>query len=156
EVNPEAKEYTWTNNVVETRIDYIWVSEDLSSGLMDAEIREVEIFTGSDHKAVTAKLLLNRLIGRKGLAKIKRNGSFRYKFLFDETQEEDWDVFREALWMSLKEKNKIRNFLNREMIGYKEDFLDEIWDTVEGCLLKAARIAIPRKKVWNNLSERKE
>jgi len=156
EVNPEMREYSWTNNVTETRIDYIWASEGLSSGLVDARIQEVEIFTGSDHKVVTAKILLNRLIGKKSIAKIKRNGSFRYKFLFEEMQEEDWEVFREALWTSLKKKSKIMKFLDTEVKDCKEGLLDETWDIVERGLLEAARIAIPRKKVWNNVSHRKE
>ena len=134
------REYSWTNNITETRIDYIWVSEGLFSELVDARIQEVEVFTGSDHKVVTAKILLNRLIGRKSIAKIKRNGSFRYKFLFEEVQEEDWEVFREALWTSLRKKSKIMKFLNMEVKDCKEGLLDEIWDIVEGGLLEVAKL----------------
>ena len=54
-MHPTCQKYTWSNEEAATRIDYIWVSEGLASGLQKAENKEAEEVTESDHKIIRAE-----------------------------------------------------------------------------------------------------
>src|SRR6185295_6622656 len=56
EMHPTRQEYTWPSKEAVTRVDYIWVSERLASGLQEEEIEDVEEITESDHKIVIAEI----------------------------------------------------------------------------------------------------
>jgi len=56
DLNPTSQQYTWSNGEAATRIDYIWISDGLVSGLRKAEVEEVEEITESDHKIVIAEI----------------------------------------------------------------------------------------------------
>jgi len=59
--NPRSKEFSWTNGESSTRIDQIWMTEELESGLIDAEIQDMSNCTNSDHSAAVARLELNHI-----------------------------------------------------------------------------------------------
>src|SRR5277367_1564087 len=68
-LNPEKKEYTWTNNCdtenqnnICTRIDFIWTSYNLHLDIVQAEICEPELILKSDHKIVYALLDVSYII----------------------------------------------------------------------------------------------
>ena len=56
DMHPTSQEYTWTNGEAATRINYIWISEDLASGLQKAEIEKAEGITKSDHKIIRTEI----------------------------------------------------------------------------------------------------
>ncbi|CAG8844006.1 613_t:CDS:2, partial [Gigaspora margarita] len=47
--NYESKKFTWSNGYIATRIDQIWISENLKDRIEKVEIEEIETITGSDH-----------------------------------------------------------------------------------------------------------
>ncbi|CAG8656433.1 7712_t:CDS:2, partial [Paraglomus occultum] len=55
-----------------SRIDYIWITEELANGLRDAKVQEIDTCTNSDHKAVIAKIDLSHLITPYSATEIKR------------------------------------------------------------------------------------
>src|ERR1043165_7654942 len=69
-----SQEYTWSSKEAATRINYIWVSEELASGLQKANIKETEEITESDHKIVTAEICIRHMIGKNSMAEVKRKG----------------------------------------------------------------------------------
>jgi exonuclease III len=56
DMHPTSQEFTWSNGEAATRIDYIWISEELASGLQKAEIEDAEKITESDHKIVKTEI----------------------------------------------------------------------------------------------------
>ena len=57
-LHPYKKAFTRTNNVVESRIDYIWLSKDLARGLLFCDIISADLITNSDHAIVLAKFAI--------------------------------------------------------------------------------------------------
>ena len=70
--NPRSKEFSWTNGESSTRIDQIWMTEKLASGLIDAEIQNMSNCTNSDHGAAVAKLELNHITAWHKVSKLKK------------------------------------------------------------------------------------
>ena len=96
EMHPTSQRYTWSNEEAATRIDYIWVSEGLASGLQKAEIKEVEEITESDHKIVVAEIWMKHLIAKNSEAKVKRKKQTRVVYLYYQLKAEDWEIMRKS------------------------------------------------------------
>ncbi|CAG8671404.1 8608_t:CDS:2, partial [Paraglomus occultum] len=56
DMHPTCQKFTWSNKEAATRINYIWVSEELASGLQKAEIEEAEGITESNHEIIRAEI----------------------------------------------------------------------------------------------------
>ena len=54
---PTFKKFTRSNEIVKSRIDYIWISNELGKGLLQCDIIEADNITNSNYSLVTAKLL---------------------------------------------------------------------------------------------------
>ena len=87
--NPEAREYSWSGHGTESRIDYIWLSEDLANGLSESEIQNMDVCTSSDHNAVLAKIELGHLIRPYSAAEVRKEKQERTVFLYNETSKEN-------------------------------------------------------------------
>ena len=55
-LHPNQKEFTWSNNISKSRIDQIWVSENLVTGLKESTIEDMISYTSSDHQFVLATI----------------------------------------------------------------------------------------------------
>ena len=88
-LNPESKEFSWSSRNLGSRIDQIWITEELADGLYEAEIQEIDVYTNSNHKAAVAKMNLNHLIEVYRAAEIKRANHQRTIFLCEEATKED-------------------------------------------------------------------
>ena len=71
-IHPDKREFTWSNKISSSRIDYIWVSRVLGQCIMSCETVNAEFITESDHKIVVTKLGTGISQRRKALAKEKR------------------------------------------------------------------------------------
>jgi hypothetical protein len=96
-MHPISQNYTWSNREAATRIDYIWVSEELALGLQRANIEETEGITESDHKIITAEIWIKHIIGRSSKAEIKRKGQSRTLYLYNQTKPENWENYAQEL-----------------------------------------------------------
>ena len=56
-LHPHEKKFSRLNALVNSRIDYIWVSKELGSGLIHSDIIEADTITGSDHSIVVTTML---------------------------------------------------------------------------------------------------
>ncbi|CAG8660891.1 46397_t:CDS:2 [Gigaspora margarita] len=61
----DVKDFTWTNGLVETRINLIWISDDLLANITSTEIQDIRMYAESDHKIVTAQIRLEYLLEHK-------------------------------------------------------------------------------------------
>ena len=108
-VNPEAREYSWSGRGSESRIDYIWLSEELTNGLYEAEIQKMDVCTSSDHDAVLAKIELGHLIRPYSAAEIRKEKQERTVFLYNEARKENWESYRKDLEKMLEKKISIQD-----------------------------------------------
>ena len=83
-INPEARVFSWSGRGSESRIDYIWLTEELANGLYESEIQEMDVCTGSDHNAVLAKMELGHLVRPYSAAEIRKEKHERTVFLYNE------------------------------------------------------------------------
>jgi exonuclease III len=87
--NPELRGFTWTGNDIQTRIDQIWITEDLQLGLEQAEIVDAEYITSSDHNIVCAMLMFEHLIQTHSVAEMKKKDITRTIYLYDKATKEN-------------------------------------------------------------------
>ena len=107
-INPESKEVSWSSRGSGSRIDYIWITEELANGLYEAEIQLMDICTNSDHNAVVAKIELDHLITPYSAAKIRKENMKRTVIMYDKATKEDWDNYRQNLDKQLEKKISIQ------------------------------------------------
>src|SRR2546429_7760391 len=57
-LHPNRREFTWNNrndsNLIETRIDYIWVFNNWAGDILYSTIEDIKEITSSDHNIVLA------------------------------------------------------------------------------------------------------
>jgi hypothetical protein len=155
-MHPTSQEYTWSNKEAATRIDYIWVSEELALGLQKANIEETEEITESDHKIITAEIWIKHMMGKNGKAEIKKKGQSRTLYLYDQAKPEDWENYAQELQKRLETKGSLKN-IRTEVQDEKEQLnkINNIWDTIEEAIITAANKHIPKKKVYNTMANRR-
>ena len=88
-VNPDLMKYSWSGQGVETRIDQIWVSEDLKYGVLAADIVEADTITASDHAIVTANITMKHVVQLHSAAAERKKEISRNIYLYDEATKED-------------------------------------------------------------------
>ena len=156
-IYPRTKRFTWTNGDTSTRIDQIWVSEELAQGLFDAEIQEMDVYTNSDHEAMIARIDLKHLSASQSAAACKRSKQTRTVFLCDKASEENWENYRKQIDSLLKKSTSIAKMLRKTQQQREESpELDELWDDISKAILAAARCNLPKKKVCNTVQNKKK
>jgi hypothetical protein len=155
-MHPTEQRYTWSNSETATRIDYIWVSEGLVSGLQKAEIEDIEEITESDHKIVTAEIWIRHMTAKNSKAEVKRKGQSRTIYLYDKTKEEEWESYAQEIQKRLEIKETLRN-IQKEEQEEKEKIrkINKIWDIIEEAIITAANKHIPKKKIYNTMINRR-
>jgi hypothetical protein len=157
-VNPKQQEFSWSRGEVSSRIDFIWLANELTSGLFESEMQDMDICTHSDHKAVTAKLVLDYLVVPSSAAKVRRSGQKRTVFLYDKATKDDWDDYRAELERRLCGKvniaeinNSSRSDRNRE----EEQVMNNWWDQISNGILTAAKRTLPKKRIDNTMPNKR-
>ena len=153
-LNPRARKYTWSNGHTSTRIDQIWLSENLMSKALKADIIEMGTVTGSDHELPIVEILLDRSNCADLNCRAGQTSSSRMVWKLDKATKENWDNYRTALWNKIK-KNLPQWLLKDEQT--KESYqvpeqrvcIDQLWDIIEAAIWKAAIETLPKKKVQN-------
>jgi len=144
------------NSETATRIDYIWISEGLASGLQKADIEDIEEISESDHKIVTAEIWIRHMIAKSSKAEVKRKTQSRTIYLYDKAKEENWERYAQELQKRLEIKETLRNIRRGEQ-EEKEKIqkINKIWDVIEEAIITAANKHIPKKKVFNTIVNRR-
>jgi exonuclease III len=145
-VHPYEKKFTRMNSIVNSRIDYIWVSRKLGQGLMYCDITEASTITNSDHAIVVTKLVTGIMKRTRTQACNKRLKGKQWAFQLNKANEENWEEYKSTLDSMLKEKLKSRKV---EEHRWSEELqnIDELWDLIATSITRSAKIALPGKKV---------
>ena len=157
DLNPIGQQFTWSNGEAATRIDYIWISDGLVSGLQKAEVEEVEDITESDHKIITAEIWIKHIIAVKSKAEIKKKRQSRTIYLYDQAKLEDWENYAQELQKRLETKEVLKDIHKKEQNEKrKAEKINNIWDIIEEAIITAANKHIPKKKVFNTINNRRK
>jgi len=150
------QQYTWSNEEAATRIDYIWVSDRLATGLQKAEIEEAEEITESDHKIVKAEIWIKHVMAEKSEAEVKRKKQSRTLYLYDQAKTEDWENYAQELQKRLDFKETLKNIQKEEQDeNERVNKINNIWDVIEEAIITAASKHIPKKKIYNTITNRR-
>ena len=84
------------------------------------------IETGSDHRLVTADVLLDHLDFRDSLVQIKRKGVKRTIFLYDKATEENWNDYKNKLQHLLKKRLDKKLWLKKLLENNNEESINNI------------------------------
>ncbi|CAG8605260.1 35621_t:CDS:1 [Gigaspora margarita] len=88
-INLHKKKYTWQKDNSASRIDYVWLEEEFQNIIIKAEIKDISILTGSDHKLVWVEIETSAILNYGKLRKKEGKGLIRRVFLYHKTMEEN-------------------------------------------------------------------
>ena len=96
---PHNRAYTWfsADKSRASRIDYIWCSPNLDRFLIDANIKDSNLVTDSDHLITYAAFDCSTLIRNHNCTKARSNTHPRKIFYYDQMDQDKWDQFQEYL-----------------------------------------------------------
>src|ERR1043165_5850740 len=155
-MHPTNQEYTWSNGEAATRIDYIWISEGLASGLQKAEIEEAEEVTESDHKIIRAEIWIKHMIAPNSKAEVRKRRQSRTLYLYDQAKEENWESYAQELQKRLEIKGTLKLIKEIRQCNKEEtDRMNSIWNIIEEAIITAASKHLPKKKIYNTVLNRR-
>src|ERR1043165_3950608 len=155
-MHPTNQEYTWSNGEATTRIDYIWISEGLASGLQKAEIEEAEEVTKSDQKIIRAEIWIKHMIALNSKTEVRKRRQSRTLYLYDQAKEENWKSYAQELQKRLEIKGTLKLIKEiRQCNNEETDKMNNIWDIIEEVIIIAASKHLPKKKIYNTVLNRR-
>ena len=145
-LHPHEKKFSRLNALVNSRIDYIWVSKKLGSGLIHSDIIEADTITGSDHSIVVTTMLSGIIEKTRSTACNKRLKGKQWVFQLDKAKEEDWENYRTKLDHTLEKKLRIPE---ENKISQKIEIQDKnlLWDIIASSIINCAKASLPGKKI---------
>src|SRR5260364_215704 len=96
-MNPKIKKFTWSGQDQKTRIDQIWISNALLTGLLNSDIEEIDVITGSDHSLVKVDISVTHLMSGMSKSNTKRKGYKRTIYLYDKADPDIWEKYARDL-----------------------------------------------------------
>ncbi|CAB4406685.1 unnamed protein product [Rhizophagus irregularis] len=130
---------TWNRSDKKSRIDYIWITEDLVPDTIYASINKVHIFE-TDHSAVTVYFQIDDLFHTKQLFKKKKHNNNNLKVDYKKIDSQLWETYAEKIEKLLdKEKDIIDN------VEISINCINRIWNTIRDTFKKANN-ELPKKK----------
>ncbi|PKK55990.1 hypothetical protein RhiirC2_801003, partial [Rhizophagus irregularis] len=122
-----------------SRIDYIWVTEDLVPDTIYASTNKVHIFE-TDHSAVTVYFQIDDLFHTKQLFKKKKHNNNNLKVDYKKIDSQLWETYEKQIGKLLdKEKDIINN------VEISINNINRIWNTIRDTFKKANN-ELPKKK----------
>src|SRR5260363_203825 len=97
-LNPQTKEFTWSNNETATRIDQIWLSEGLLKMVTCAEIQELLVITSSNHELPVARLRLKEIHSEKESDPNTQSACSTTRWKLNLMISEKWEEYQIVLW----------------------------------------------------------
>ena len=156
--NKKYPSHTWKNTKSSSRIDYIWLSQDLALNIYSFKNEEFDTITNSDHTLLQVAILSDEIIGGSKIAntyKKKPRTILDLKKMTDEkwksySEEIEKEIIRLGILKDIKkerEKKDESQELSQEDKERKEKRLQKIWDTLERTITRAGKNSIPTKKI---------
>src|SRR5438477_6980500 len=157
--------HTWSNKITSSRIDYIWLSASIASNNIHSFNNiKAESIANSDHTLLNVKLFSNNIFDIQKPKVAKRKKKITIINSKNATKEQ-WKDFQEKVDVNLDKPNISKliksyqqseeNWDNKTQSNngtqtIKEDKLEKIWLMFQNCLIKAAKLMLPLKKIKTN------
>lgn len=136
--------FTWENGSgeIKSRIDYIWISDNLADQLFYADIISAHLTSQSDHACVIIEIETNIFEKLKPMLETTEC-SQRIEFNFKGTNEKKWKKFEQEIEKAI-EQNKI-----------KDNDINKKWNFFRKTIIQIANEIIPKKKFLTFRKEEK-
>ncbi|CAB4397484.1 unnamed protein product [Rhizophagus irregularis] len=130
--------YPFNTNQNPSRIDYIWVTENLFSETQECKIVNTTTIN-TDHRILVYSIWSEDLIGN--IANIKRKEGFKEVYKYDKMDGEQWELFQNDLNKYISNSEILKfNFNDKNNINH-------IWDKIKKGLVQASKNCIPIEKI---------
>ncbi|CAB4376195.1 unnamed protein product [Rhizophagus irregularis] len=130
--------YPFNTNQNPSRIDYIWVTENLFSETQECKIVNTTTIN-TDHRMLVYSIWSEDLIGN--IANIKRKEGFKEVYKYDKMNGEQWELFQNDLNKYISNSEILKfNFNDKNNINH-------IWDKIKKGLVQASKNCIPIEKI---------
>ena len=87
---------------VHTRIDQIWVQQELDYFLIKVEIVDATLITQSDHQIMITLIDSSDLINNHKPSKFKSKGQKKKVFRYEDMNKDKWDLYKTAIDEAIK------------------------------------------------------
>ena len=145
-LHPSKEKFTRSSTLVNSRIDYIWVSKELGKGLIYCDIIEADTITGSNHSIVVATVITGIMKKSRFTAYNKRLKGKQQVFQLDKAKEENWENYKAKLDRILEKKLPAqRKFEHSQEIETQDK--DVLQDLIATSIISCAKATLPRKKI---------
>ncbi|CAG8740444.1 31880_t:CDS:2 [Gigaspora margarita] len=130
--------------ILASRIDYVWLGEEFQDIIMKAEIKDISILTGSDHKLVWVEIKISQVRRLYFKTKETVNGKLSAKCSKIEIDKE-WETISSAilkaamkhiLWITVK-KTEAQARFNRQIENINQlyqmqiSLIPDFWSQIE-------------------------
>ncbi|CAB5350794.1 unnamed protein product [Rhizophagus irregularis] len=131
--------YPFNTNQNPSRIDYIWVTENLFSETQECKIVNTTTIN-TDHRMLVYSIWSEDLIGN--IANIKRKEGFKEVYKYDKMDGEQWELFQNDLNKYISNSEILKfNFNDKNNINH-------IWDKIKKGLVQAnVQLKIQEKEI---------
>src|SRR5256884_6685308 len=148
-LHPNRREYTWNNhnesNLIETRIDYIWVSYNWAGDILYSAIEDIKDITSSDHNIVLALTYTGHIIRNNNKSQQKRRAQSRNIYDYQVAKPEHWAKYQEIAEFLFNMDEQLHNLLSLSTLTQQQ--IDTVWIKVISYIQTAAHRSIPRGDV---------
>jgi len=110
-------------NQTSSRIDQIWISEDLVTDTITSNNYISDLYS-SDHHALYISFFTDSIFGRKGVASLKQHNMRKRIFTYDEMTSEKWSKFQQDIDTEYNNSNLKDMYINTPTD------LNRYWDNI--------------------------
>lgn len=105
-INKTKRDYTWTNHLVKSCINLIWISDNWAQQVIHSKHKSTKFIMTSDYKIVAAMISTKTII-RNGdnMHRCKKINTTRKKYLYGMMEGSNWVQYRVVLEMELKQRD---------------------------------------------------
>src|SRR5437016_1566303 len=148
-LHPNRREYTWNNrndsNLIETRIDYIWVSNNWAGDILYSAIEDIKEITSSDHNIVLAITYTGYIIRNNNKSQQKRRAQSRNIYDYQVAKPEYWAKYQEIAEFLFNMDDRLKDMIS--LTVHTQQQVDDIWIKIISYIQAAAHRSIPRGDV---------
>ena len=137
---------TWKRNgIPKTRIDQIWISENLINNLIITEIKDNQIISNETDHILLIMIIENiNIFGTRSRAKEKRSNIKRKIYKLNEMTNQHWEYYREYMNNLLATSTIEEEFFTNDK---NLNWFNRVWDKIEKVFKQTMNNTIPTKEV---------
>ncbi|CAB5186423.1 unnamed protein product [Rhizophagus irregularis] len=140
DITPSNPIYTWTNGVNYSRIDYIWITENLMMNYEDTMFTDISQDFRTDHKMLSFSLWTEELCSTHLVFNHKQEKIKKIIYKYDEMNNEKWEEYQNI------QKDYLSNTINEQ---FNFDDIEKHWDVIKKGIYKSNEIIKKEKKKIN-------